>query len=180
MPSAPTPHTSLAEACCQWRLQPGAPRGLLTPLRRTLQPRGSGIRLPGSTERPSTALFIHIAVEAQAAAFQLDPVLVDWAGWEVRTPDMPAQPSPAQSHPHLVLVASSPELAQLWWGKQKLRGAQLREGHLRRGKNSRVGEPSPSQKCHRDLLPAHPLGGKQERSGQTAGPGPSPVNSPIN
>lgn len=38
----------------------------------------------------------------------------------------------SQSHLHLALAASSPGLAQLWWGKRKLRVAQLGEGGLRR------------------------------------------------
>lgn len=69
----------------------------------------------------------------------------------------------SQSHLHLALAASSPGLAQLWWGKRKLRVAQLGEGGPQKTART-VGWGSPvSSRNARDLLPAHPLDGGSRR-----------------
>lgn len=84
-------------------------------------PGGSGIQLQGTRETRHHCVHPHCC-RSLNCCLQLDPALMNWAGWEVRTPDTPI---PSQSHLHLAPVASSPARTQLWWGKEKLRGTQL-------------------------------------------------------
>lgn len=80
------PSASFSEACCQRGHQPGTPWGPPTPPCRTFKLSGPGVRLPRTTERQNTALYVHIVVETHVPVILnwIQPSMT-WAGQEVRT-----------------------------------------------------------------------------------------------